>query len=374
MTLPGATVQVRRLTDAEEPGPALDALLSSIGGLEGRVGRGDLVLLKPNFVAPFAHATTDLRFVDYFVARVRDLGATPVLGESSGFEFDTRATFRVLGVEEFAKSRRLELIDFQDGAFTETELGAGLPPVPLASIALDAKLIVNLPILKGHTITRVTGAVKNLFGLVSRESRRYLHSHSLEPTIAAIARRLPEAVHVVDARRRLERAVFAEPRPLGYALAGADPFALDHLGARLLGVDPVAVGHLADAPAYEVRGDPVGSLPAPSRQSSLRQRLHRALYSALYRVDHAKHTLLGGGSIIYDLHWYLGVHPVLRRISPDEAAAVAASCPVNAIDATLPVIRRRECRSVRCLQCYRSHPNLVTLGGLNRPRGGGIGA
>lgn len=374
MTAPGAVVHLRRLTEAESPESALEALVSSLGGLEGRVQRGDLVLIKPNFVAPFSHATTDLRFVDYFVSRIRRLGATPVLGESSGFEFDTRATFKVLGVDEFARARGLDLIDFQEGTFTEVTLGQGLPTVPIAAIAFQAKLIVNLPVLKGHTITRVTGAVKNLFGLVARESRRYLHSRSLEPAIAAIVRGLPEALHVVDARRQLQRAVFARARPLGYALAGADPFALDHLGARLLGVDPASVRHLAEAPGYEVRGDEVTAFPPPSRQDSLRQRLHRALYSALYRLDHAKHALLGGGSIIYDLHWYLGVRPVLRRMSPGQAAAVAACCPVGAIDAEIPAIRRRECRSVRCLQCYRQHPTLVKLGGLNRPRGGGIGA
>ncbi len=374
MSAPRAVVHVRRLAEAEPPEPALDALVSAIGGLEPRVQKGDLVLIKPNFVAPFAHATTDLRIVDDVVSRLRKLGATPVLGESSGFEFDTRSTFKVLGVDEFAKARGIELIDFQDGRFTEVPLGSGLPTVPIAAIAFQAKLIVNLPVLKGHTVTRVTGAVKNLFGLVARESRRYLHSHSLEPVIAAIAGRFPEAIHLVDARRQLQRAVFAPPRPLGYVLAGENPYALDHLGARLLGVDPAAVRHLAATPGYEVRGEELTSFPPPSRQDSWRQRLHRALYSAFYRVDHAKHTLVGGGSILYDLHWYLGVHPVLRRMSPGEAAAVAASCPVGAIDVAAPAIRRRECRSVRCLQCHLRHPSLVGLGGWNRPRGGGLGA
>ena len=373
MTVSGTAVHVRRLTDADPPEPALDALVSSLGGLERWVDRGDLVLIKPNFVAPFAHATTDLRFIDYFVRRIRSLGAVPVLGESSGFEFDTRSTFKVLGVNEFAHARQLELLDFQDGAFTETDLGPGLPSVPIASIAFEAKLIINLPILKGHTITRVTGAVKNLFGLVRRDTRRYLHSHSLERAIAAIARQLPQSLHVVDARRQLQRAVFAEARPLGYALAGLDPFAVDHFGARLLGVDPASVGHLVDAPAYVLHGDAVSSLPPACRQNSLRRRLHRGLYSALYWMDHAKSTLVGGGSIIYDLHWYLGIHPVLQDLSHDQAVAVAASCPVGAIDAEKRIIRRRECRSVRCLQCYREHPSLVQLGGLNRPRTGHVG-
>ena len=370
----GAVVHVRRVSDADPPEAALESLLRSAGGLDARADRGDLVLIKPNFVAPFPHATTDLRVIDYFVTEIRKRGAVPVLGESSGFEFDTRATFRVLGAAAYAEARQLEIVDLQQGAFRETPLGPGLPSVPIASLAFEAKLIVNLPILKGHTITRVTGAVKNLFGLVRKDSRRYLHAHGLERSIAAIARSLPHALHVVDARRRLQRAVFAPSTPLGYAMAGDNPFALDHLGARLLGIDPESVGHLAGVPPYDIRGDEITSFPRPCRQNSVRQRLHRALYSAFYWADHAKHRLLGGESIIYDLHWYLGIHPVLRDLDAEQAEAVAASCPVGAIDAGTRTIRRLQCRSVRCLQCYDAHPDLVRLGGLNRPKEGRIGA
>ena len=365
-------VHVRRLADGEPEDPVLASLLGAVGGLRGRVGPGDVVLIKPNFVAPFRHATTDLRVIDYFVTAIREAGAQPVLGESSGFEFDTEATFKVLGVDAFAKQRGLSLLDLEKEPFREVVVGGGLPPVPIAAAAFQSKLIINLPILKGHTITRLTGAVKNLFGLVRKESRRYLHSHGLEQGIAAVARAVPHTLHFVDARRQMQRAVFSSARPLGYALAGSDPFALDHFGARLLGVDPQAVGHLEGVGQYEVLGDAIGQLPSPSRQESARQRVHRACYSAAYWIDHVKHRFFGGPSIIYDLHWYLGIHPVLRPLTAEQAAAVAASCPVGAIDAEKRSIRRAECRAVRCLECYRAHPTLVTLGGLNRPRTGRI--
>jgi uncharacterized protein (DUF362 family) len=374
MTTSSVGVHVRRLTDADAPGRVLDMLIAGVGGLESRVGRGDVVLIKPNFVAPFSQAATDLRFIDHFVGSVRALGAKPVLGESSGFEFDTRSAFKVLGVDVFAKALGVELVDFEDGGFMQVELGDGLPSVPIANIALEAKLIVNLPVLKGHTITRMTGAVKNLFGLVRKDTRRYLHSHHLEPSIAAIARRLSHAVHFVDARRHLERAVFAQPRPLGYALASADPFAVDHFGSRLLGVDPDWVAHLAGAPSYAVHGDTTAALPIARRQNSVRQRLHRCLYSGFYWLDHLKHKTFGGESIIYDLHWYLGIHPALRNVSAGDAVRVAASCPVGAIDADRRVIDRHRCRTVRCLQCHREHPQLVELRGLNRPRRENLGA
>ncbi len=373
MSVTEPIVFCERLADGQPTTPVLEALLTRLGGFGPNLAAGTRVLIKPNFVAPFSHATTDLEVIDFFVTRLREAGAVPVLGESSGFEFDTAAAFAVLGVGDYAQRRELELVDFERGRYVEVELGDGLGRVEVAETALEAELIINLPIIKGHTVTRVTGAVKNLFGLLSKPSRRRLHGRGLERGIAALASQFPQALHFVDARRRLARAVFAEAEPLGYMLAGRDPFALDHLGASLLGFDPTSVGHLRSAPAYEVQGV-TPELPARlDSRSSLRERMHRGIYSAFYWLDQRKVSLVGGESILPDLHWYLGVHPVLARLSRAEAEAVAASCPVGAIDVESRQIRREECRRVRCLRCYREHGGLVRLGGLNRPRQGASG-
>jgi hypothetical protein len=273
-------------------------------------------------------------------------------------------------VNEFAERRGLELIDVEQHEFAPVDLGSGLGIVEVSAVALEAPLIINLPVIKGHTVTRITGAVKNLFGLLSKPSRRRLHAHGLERGIAALARRLSHALHFVDARRRLKRAVFDEPEPLGYFLAGREPFALDHLGARLLGFDPSSVEHLRDAPSYEIRGVEPELPSLLDTRSSLRERAHRGVYAALYWLDARKASILGGDSILPDLHWYLGVHPALGSLSRAEAELVAASCPVGAIDVETRRIRKSECQRVRCLSCFREHPDLVKLGGLNRPRKG----
>jgi uncharacterized protein (DUF362 family) len=339
-----------------------------VGGLQGRIGTGDRVLIKPNFVAPFRHATTDLAFIEHFVAEVRATGAVPVIGESSGYEFDTSAAFQVLGVNDLAARLDVELLDLGQGPFADVDLGPGVGPVSMSRAALDAQLLINLPVLKGHTITRLTGAVKNLFGLLDKSSRRHLHSRGLEAAIAAIARRFPGALHVVDARRKLLRAVFAESEPLGYVLAGTEPFALDHLGAELLGIAPTAIGHLDRVPAYEVEGDQPVRATTLTRRSSFRDRAHRATYSAFYWLDEQKAGLIGGRSVIFDLHWHLGIHPELTAAGRERVDEVAASCPVDAVDLAGRCIVKRRCERVRCLQCYRRHPDLVRLGGLNRPR------
>lgn len=368
MTEP-AKVSCIALRDGVPPQSALQRLVQELGGLEPRIFPGARVLIKPNFVAPFRAATTDLEFIELFVAEVRRLGGVPILAESSGFEFDTEATFRVLGVHELAKRLNLPLINFERASYRTLDFGRGIGALEVAEVALHADLIINLPVLKGHTITKVTGAVKNLFGTLSRRSRRRLHARGLHRAIAALGRHFqPKTLHVADARRLLRRAVFATPEPLGYVLSGADPFAIDHFGCRLLGVRPDSVAHLESVGPYTVIGD-VPHAFAPSEDlRSVPQRLRRGLYALSYGADHIASLALGVRSFLPDLHWMVGTHPELRPgLSRALVEQVARSCPVGAIDVDTGSVRREVCQPVRCLNCHRQHPSLVRLRGLHPP-------
>jgi len=364
-------VYSRRLTLEADPCSVLSELLDKIGGLRGRINKGDIVLIKPNFVAPFPNATTDLRFIDFFIERIRDAGGVPVVGEASGYEFGSEVTFDILGVRSFLAARDIELVNFENAKYISVDIGSGLAPVEIAESAMQAKLIINLPVLKGHTITRITASAKNLFGFLSKPSRRYLHFNHLEEAIASLAKRFDNAIHFVDARLLLTRAVFGQSQPLGYCLAGTDPFALDHFGSRLLGIDPSAVKHLAGTTdEYTVDGAVPEILPPLKRKDSLKDRLHRWIYSGFYRTDHIKCSLFGGKSIIPHLHWYLGVHPQIGRVTDDQMEELASICPVGAIDAKRCKIIKKKCIKVRCLKCYReSEPGRIILKGFGRPKG-----
>jgi len=157
-----------------------------LGGLEGWVQSGDLVLIKPNFVAPLPEATTDISFIDFFIRKIREISAIPIVGETSGYEFDTKLTLDILGVPSFLQKRDVEMVIFEETDFQRIELGHGLPTVEVADVGLRAQLIINLPVLKLHPITKVTRAVKNLFGLLNRDSRRALHCHRLHDGVPSL--------------------------------------------------------------------------------------------------------------------------------------------------------------------------------------------
>ncbi|NQU41749.1 DUF362 domain-containing protein, partial [bacterium] len=150
-------VQSRKLTEWDDCEPVLEDLLQAVGGLESRVRPGEVVLIKPNFVAPFPKATTDLHFIDFFIRKIREAGAIPVVGEDSGYEFDTEMTLQVLGVRDFLRERDVEMVNLSDFNYVKVHLAKDLPDMEVAELALAAGLIINLPVLKGHVITKMTG-------------------------------------------------------------------------------------------------------------------------------------------------------------------------------------------------------------------------
>lgn len=366
-----ATVFSRRIDPEADATRTLGELLDTLGGLGQRFPAGTTVLIKPNFVAPFPAATTDLAVIAAVAEHISANGGTPVVGESSGYEFSATSTHEVLGVRPYLAERGIEFVNLDEYPYEEVTLRGSGQRVELSRLAVEAGFIVNLPVLKGHTITKVTGAVKNLFGLLSRDSRRRLHVSGLHTGIAALGRQFPDALHFIDARNLLIRAVFSDVRPLGFFLASEEPFAADHFGSRLLGIDPGSVAHLTDVPDYRVEGAlPEGLEKELSRRDAPRDLIHRALYSAFYLIDEVKSRSVGGESILPHLHWSLGVHPELGAISDAELQRLADLCPVGAIDIARRRIVAEKCMPVRCMACVRaaSDPDAVKLKGLNPPR------
>lgn len=360
------TVYTSLLFPEEEPELVLNEI-TNISGFLSELQPGALVLIKPNFVAPFPKATTDLRFIEFFIHAVKKAGLIPVVGEMSGYEFDTEDTLKVLGVRSFLQKLNVEFVNFEKENYKAINLCDGLPNVEIAEIVFKADLIINLPVLKGHTITKITGATKNLFGFLSRNSRQRLHCKGLNKGITELAKVFPNILHVVDARNLLSRAVFGESKPLNYCLSGTNPFAIDHYGSKLLGVNPSSVAYLPEKIDYDIVG-PIHNCVTLSNKSSCKERFHRFLYSCFYYFDFLKCKYIGGSSIIPSFHWYLGVHPDVSKVQAESLPNVAKICPVNAISVSQKRVIKNKCIKVRCLRCYYFDPTgKVLLKGLNPP-------
>ena len=142
--------------------------------------------------------------------------------------------------------------------------------------------IIQMPTMKTHVFTTITGAMKNAFGGLLHEKRHWTHSviHETLVDLLAIQREIHPGVFAV-----MDGTVVGDgagprtmlPREGNLILASADSVALDATAARLMGYDPLAIPYLrmaherglgvADPRGIELVGDDVADVNFRCRTS-----------------------------------------------------------------------------------------------------------
>jgi uncharacterized protein (DUF362 family)/ferredoxin len=343
----------------------IEGILTAMGGMSKFVRPGNVVLIKPNFVAPFPHATTSLDVLKAVVDAVKRCGGEPVIAESAGYEFDTETTFRVLGAYEFASEINVPLVNLDTAEYVRARLSRGwVRDVEIPKLVLDADVLINVPKLKRHSLTRVTVGAKNLIGLLHRRSRRRIHSFGLERAILELTKLIPTHLIIVDGTTVSERAVFGFQRSLNLLVGSDNVFAADHFCCRFLGVNPWDVRHIRLAlqeglldeegiALSERIGEPSGELPGLVKKEclSVRKVILRAGYQLMYLLEIPYAATMKGRSLIPAAHFYFGIRPWLDRTACNDCGTCVKACPVNAIKIPERKIDASKCMTIRCMQC-----------------------
>jgi len=232
------------------------------------------VLLKPNLISarpPEDAATTHPAVVEAVCSVLRDFGIEIIIGDSSAVVLfgGTREAFRVCGIEEAAKKFGAMLVAFETSKRVERKIPGGLylESVSLPAEVEEADFIINLPKLKTHTLTVYTGAVKNLFGLVSNPERIRLHREADAEQFCAA---LLDVYSAVKPRLSIMDGILAHegngptagsPLEAGVLAAAADALALDWTLCRMAGLGPKVNPMMNIAarrglvPAHSITGD-----------------------------------------------------------------------------------------------------------------------
>ena len=241
-----------RFTDYEESIPqALDRI-----GAAPRLPQEGLIILKPNLTnAAPPPVTTSLRAVAAVYRYCRAHSRAEILiGEGAG-SGRTGEVFAALGYTQFARREGLRLVDFNEA---ETVLlrnpeALTLKEFHLPKIAQDAFLI-SIPVLKDHSFTKTTIALKNMFGLAPGRyyggswNKSKLHSPSPDDAVVDVCTYKRPDLSVVDASVALTGGhLTGKKKAVGLILAGFDPVAVDAVGSALLGHDPAWVHYLTAA-------------------------------------------------------------------------------------------------------------------------------
>ncbi|MHC4396679.1 MAG: DUF362 domain-containing protein [Planctomycetota bacterium] len=240
--------KVKFIDYRESVGRALDLI-----GAADKLPADGLIIIKPNLTnADGPPVTTNVGAVEAVYEYCRSHCAAEIaIGEGSGSGTTQRA-YRANGFSELAEKYGIRLIDFnaEEAVLVEKDNALQLKQFYMPRIARDA-FIISLPILKDHSFTKTTIAMKNMFGIAPEPfyhgswNKSKLHSPSTHKSVVDVCLYKKPALCVVDAVVALTGMHLAgRPENLGLILAGFDPVAVDAVGSELLGHNRAAIEYL----------------------------------------------------------------------------------------------------------------------------------
>lgn len=211
---------------------------------------GSRVLIKPNLVEPRPPSTGVTAHPEIVAGIIEYLRALAnydiVLGEgSSAFLKNSVDTFKVCGYEPLLARYGVPFLDLKHQPSVKKRIDGRT--VEIAKPALEADVVVSVPVLKVHQNTTLTLGLKNMKGCVTDGEKNRFHTIDLDQAIVDVNRFLKVGLCVMDAVVGIRKGtcVSGEPLNLGMILAGMDVVAVDAVSAALVGLEPGSIRHIA---------------------------------------------------------------------------------------------------------------------------------
>lgn len=199
--------------------------------------------------------TTDPLLVTAIVDYVRERCGNDIdikVVEADATAMRTKYAFLILGYEKWAKEKNVELFNLSNDALTEKEVQVNDRTIKfkIPMTLMKSDLFINIPKLKTHTLTRITCALKNIFGCIGSH-RKVVYHPFLNETIVGVNKILHPHLTIVDGLYALSRF----PVKLNLIMASVDPFSIDWIASQIMGYNPSKIGFLKVA-LKEKLGDP----------------------------------------------------------------------------------------------------------------------
>ncbi len=235
--------------DEEKVYNAIEIGLAALGGIGKFCSVSEKILVKPNFLYA-ANAeksvTTHPSVINAFLKFLQDKGYVRVMIGDSPARDSCEKVLRTLGVNpelygaQVAHMYKEERVEFPEGKAARRFY--------FAKDVIEAEAIVGLCKMKTHALERITGAVKNMYGLIC--GRRKAAGHVLYPDAMRFAKMLADIHSCVKPRLHIMDGIIAmegngpssgDSIYMGVMLFSADPVALDSVFCRLIKLNPILV-------------------------------------------------------------------------------------------------------------------------------------
>jgi len=239
-------VKTKPQPEYDEIRRAVQQSLDLIGGIRDIVKPGHLVLINPSWVAPpvarQAGCITIPEVTRAVADIVKDIGARPVIAESSAVGVDSEKVIQESGYRQLREMgyKVIDLKSLKTTVQMPVENARVFESIETWDLVQQADVIISVPKLKTHDQTEMTCSIKKLKGLLTDKNKKAMHQQGLFEGVIDLLTAVKPRLAVVDAIVCQEGVgpVFGKPVEMNLVLAGKDLVAVDSVCARLIGYDP----------------------------------------------------------------------------------------------------------------------------------------
>jgi uncharacterized protein (DUF362 family) len=235
----------------------IERAFSYFGGIESLVNKGEKILLKPNLLVKDT-ARSGITTHPFVVKAVADIvktaGGLPLVGDSPAFG-SVHQVAAACGLLPLLKKDNIPVVSFRaNRSFNDK--------IRITDTVRDFDKIINIPKLKAHSQMLFSGAVKNLFGLVSGKLKAWRHfkahaSHEkFSLMLLAIYEQVRPCFTIVDAIDIMEKTGprGGPVRRAGLLFAGINCISIDRVICDVFNINPDRVPLLKTARKYGING------------------------------------------------------------------------------------------------------------------------
>jgi len=228
--------------------------ISLIGGLKELESP---LILKPNICTGNDHtncANTKIEVVEALVDEIilenRDIEIRMVESDSMSKYADK--AFERYGYKDYverlsSQGVNISLTNLSKSPLTEFEFeGAYFKKPEFPSILSGAGTVVSVALAKTHSLTMITGTLKNLFGFLPRKDQAFYHPN-IHEVILDLNNMFRSSLCLIDGRIGLEGVISGKPKSLGCIILGRNPVSVDAVMARVMGFEPEKIRHIVEA-------------------------------------------------------------------------------------------------------------------------------
>jgi len=221
--------------------------INLLGGVGKFIKKGETILLKPNMLfaaLPSKGLATHPVIFEAVLKILYDFGANVTYGDSPGFGKPLQVA-KKCGFTDVARKYGIKMSDFEDGKVVKLNDGVSEVSFNIANAVLESDGLINLPKMKAHELTRITGAVKNLLGCVYGSHKQMFHSkfqkaYDFCRMLSCLANYIKPRLNIMDGIIAMEGngPSNGDLVKMNCIIVSDDPIALDSIFCKIINLDP----------------------------------------------------------------------------------------------------------------------------------------